>query len=64
MTKTLLNDFKIYENIENEKEEIKDIDNLSPTVVLPLICSKKLNSKNISSIRRIEPEKGFFGIRK
>lgn len=53
MKKTLLNEFERYELIENDKEEIRDIDGFSPTVALPLICSQKLKSENLDSIRKI-----------
>lgn len=59
MVNTLLEEFKKYENIENKKEEITDIDNLSPTIILPLICSQKLKMENINSIKKIEPEKSY-----
>ncbi len=57
---TLLEAFEKYESIENGKEEIKDINNLSPTIILPLICSEKLKIKDVDSIRKIEPQKGYF----
>lgn len=61
MRNTLLDEFEKYEAIENSKEELKDIGNLSPTIILPLICRKKLKIKNVDSIRKIEPQKGYFG---
>ena len=60
MRNTLLDEFEKYETIENSKEELKDIGNLSPTIILPLICSKKLKIENVDSIRKIEPQKGYF----
>lgn len=52
MKEILLNEFKEYENMKNKNVEI-DIDNLNPTILLPLIYNKKLNFDKIDSIRKV-----------
>lgn len=60
MINTLINEFEKYENIENNKEDIKDIAIFSPTALLPLICSQNLKIENVNSIKKIDPKKCYF----
>lgn len=62
MANTLLDEFEKYENIKNNKKEITDFTTLSPTIILSLSHSNRLKSENISSIRRIGPQKDYFGL--
>lgn len=63
MEKTLLEEFKKYETIKNE-EKINDLNLLSPTTILPLICSQNLKINNSNSIKEINPKKGYFEFEK
>lgn len=61
MEKTLLDEFRKYEEIKNIAE-ICNYKELSPTATLPLICSQILDNAIIDTRRVIYPEEKYFVI--
>ena len=63
MEKTLLDEFDKYELINNNELEITNLELLSPTITLLLLCNSNLEFDDINTIQKIEPKQNYRGFK-